>query len=324
MLTFSGNSASRGGDAVFRGCLSSCSILINGESTLIDKNDPNNIFWDLVSSENTQSQSTFVDNPERVALCTNTSSARSKNIRCTDSYTVNVIRGERFNVSLMVTDGFCSPSMSLVKAELNRSTTTLKLEHGPKILLSGKYCSNFTYVITGGLDQNTDIEFDFQVTFHSIASPHLPPAVVMVHLSDCPLGFMLDSNGQCDCNVALEIYKIECLLSTHTLEIPAQTWVGEFQGSIIAQKECQYCRTEGKQTIRDIARDSSKLCTAHRTGIMCGVCRLGYSLQLGGYECADCSNSTHKGVILVISFLIIGIVLVLLLLKLNLTVSTGK
>ena len=69
--------------------------------------------------------------------------------------------------------------------------------------------------------------------------------------------------------------------------------------------------------------DSNKLCLSKRTGIMCGACVSNYSLLLGGYECADCSGSTYKGVLLFLAFIAIGIVLVILLLGLDLTVSTG-
>ena len=93
--------------------------------------------------------------------------------------------------------------------------------------------------------------------------------------------------------------------------------------SIAVQKDCQYYKNDGAQLIANITRDSHLLCIANRSGMMCGACISNYSLQLGGYECADCSNSTYKGVLLLIGFIVIGVALVLLLLGLNLTVSTG-
>lgn len=56
---------------------------------------------------------------------------------------------------------------------------------------------------------------------------------------------------------------------------------------------------------------------------MCGQCIEGYSLKLGGYECARCSKSPLVGTILVIAFTSTGVVLILLLLRLDLTISTG-
>ena len=89
---------------------------------------------------------------------------------------------------------------------------------------------------------------------------------------------------------------------------------------MVVQNDCQYCRSE---EVLLMTTRGSHLCIANRNGLMCGACGSNYSLQLGGYECADCSNSTYKGVLLLIAFAVIGIALVLLLLGLNLTVSTG-
>ena len=87
------------------------------------------------------------------------------------------------------------------------------------------------------------------------------------------------------------------------------------------QNNCKYCKTE--EIDLTIPVDYNELCISNRTGIMCGVCVSNYSLLLGGYECADCSGSTYKGVLLFLAFVAIGIVLVILLLGLDLTVSTG-
>ena len=85
--------------------------------------------------------------------------------------------------------------------------------------------------------------------------------------------------------------------------------------------DCQYCLSE--EVVRIITKGLNLLCIADRTGVMCGACVANYSLQLGGYECARCTNLNYKGVLLLIAFTVIGIALVLLLLGLNLTVSTG-
>ena len=126
--------------------------------------------------------------------------------------------------------------------------------------------------------------------------------------------------------IILKSHKVECTPSNKSLHLPAQTWLGELWNeseSIAVQNDCQYCKTEEMNLIIPI--DSNKLCISdyNRTGIMCGACVSNYSLLLGGYECADCSGSTYKGILLFLAFIAIGIVLVILLLGLDLTVSTG-
>ena len=73
----------------------------------------------------------------------------------------------------------------------------------------------------------------------------------------------------------------------------------------------------------NVTLSSDDLCVTGRRGVMCGACSSNYSLRLGGYECGNCSKSMYKGVLLSIAFAIAGIALVLVLLGLNLTVSTG-
>ena len=53
-LYLSGNVATKGGDAVYGGCLSNCTI----EKTKVNITNEGNFFWDFVKSENHQSQST--------------------------------------------------------------------------------------------------------------------------------------------------------------------------------------------------------------------------------------------------------------------------
>ncbi len=84
-ISFSGNSACQGGDVVYG--LSNCITKIDGEFIVLNKCAPIDIFWDLVSSTNNLSQSTFVEYERRVAFCTNTSEDVSRSgATCSDSH----------------------------------------------------------------------------------------------------------------------------------------------------------------------------------------------------------------------------------------------
>ena len=318
IFTFSGNNAKRGGDSVFGGCLSNCSVVLNEVRTTINKSDTNNIFWSLVSLKKKVSQSTFVEYPNRVAFCMNTTEYHSPT--CTSSHTINAYRGEKFTVLLTVVNDFCFPSVDLIKAKVNETNVNLENDVFQE---SKKYCYNFTYIVTGGTNlTRTVIELDIRDQYSST----MHPATLTVQLSDCPAGYKINHEGVCMCRNILKSYRITCNLKNFSLNIPAQTWVGELMvgsGKIAVQRECRYCKHRGIQVVKNVTRDSAKLCIANRHRVMCGACVAYYSLQLGGYECADCSNFTYKGVLLLIAFMVVGIVLVLLLLGLNLTVSTG-
>jgi hypothetical protein len=323
VFTFSGNRAVRGGDMVFGGGLSNCSIRVNGTKILMNKCDPNNTFWKLISLTNVVSQSTFVDYPRRVVFCENTTSL-GKHVLCDDSYSISVYRGQIFTVPLMVADDCCFPSVELIEAIVvggNAEEAPLRLEQNT-IQRGRKWCHKFSYTLVDGLGQKgaATIQFSTQQQYFL----KIPVSTLRVKLEHCPLGYEIsEESGKCGCQDILKEYEIECDPSNLSFAIPAQTWVGEMRGVIAVQKNCQYCRIEGTQMVTNITNDSHKLCIPKRTDVMCGACLSSYSLQLGGYECADCSNSAYKGVLLLMAFLVLGIALVLLLLSLNLTVSTG-
>ena len=317
MVTFSGNRAKLGGDSVLGGCLSNCSIQLNGKKTNIDQTDPNNVFWKLVALKNRKSQSTLVEYPKGAMFCTNTSTnASTLSLTCNKFYNITAFRGQTFTVPLMAGDSLCFPSKRVLKVRGKDNTSQLLEE---QVLETSNYCSRFPYTVSGVLSQNrTEIEFTFQDPF-AFAVNNMP-AVLTVDFSNCPPGLTLNySTEQCKCH---ERFKITCHSGTFTLEIPAQTWVGNYKDFLIVQSECQHCAGEASErSINDIIAD--KFCTANRSGILCGQCVEGYSLMLGGYECAQCSKSPLVGVVLVVAFGCTGAVLVLLLLRLDLTISTG-
>lgn len=143
-----------------------------------------------------------------------------------------------------------------------------------------------------------------------------------MNLGECPGGFT--SNGlKCDCDGNLKQYNIKCTATDYSITVPAFTWIGKFQGRVAVQKYCIHCKNTGEQILQYVKNESDQLCAHHRSGISCGTCVNGYSLQLGDNTCADCSNSTYKGVLLLLSFMVVGVALIMILICLNLTVSTG-
>jgi hypothetical protein len=308
------------------GGMFNCSIEMNTEIIHFDRCEHNNTFWDLVSIANITSQSTFVNYEEsgRVKFCKNNYVIIS--IWCYKIMQYFLLRGEKFTVPLMVADDCCFPFVEPIEAKIReggKGTSKSPLQFKPDcthIQRAKKHCHSYSYVLTGGLGLTTaTIEFSIAQQFFSGISP----ATLNIRINNCPLGFKTYSqSGECDCQDVLKLHKIECFPGNLSLLIPALTWVGELEegsGLIAVQDNCQYCKKEESLIIADW----KKLCNSHRAGVLCGVCVSNYTLLLGGYECADCSNTMYKGVLFVIAFIFAGITLVLLLLGLNLTVSTG-
>ena len=313
IIAFSENNAEKEGDQMLGGCLSNCSIQ---NKTFLNVCDLNNTFWDFVSSANT----TFLGYQKKVSFCKNNVDSSISGLSCSYSNTINVYRGEMFNVPLIVADDCCFPSsVEYIEANIIKSPLQFKQNSIHKYR---KLCSNYSYTLKGGFGLKAPATIEF-----STPQPKITHLNLTVNLEECPIVYKEDSeSGECVCHDILMSHYVQCTPSNRSLHIPAQTWLGELWNeseSIAVQNDCQYCKTEEMDLIIPI--DSNKLCISdyNRTGIMCGACVSNYSLLLGGNECADCSNSTYKGILLFLAFIAIGIVLVILLLGLDLTVSTG-
>ena len=317
VITLSGNRAKRGGDQMLGGCLSNCSIQFN-KKTFLSMCDLN------ISSANTKSssQSTFVGYHRKVAFCRN---ASISHFTCSYTNSIHVYRGQMFNVPLMVADDCCFPSIEYIEAKIiieSNEKSPLQFKQNNPFQKSYKGCHNFSYTLKGGFGLKTNATIEFNIPLKLGTSP----TILILDIEECPIVYNHTESGECICNNILESHKVKCTPSSKSLHIPAQTWLGELWNeseSMAVQNNCQYCKTKEMDLIIPI--DSNKLCISryNRTGIMCGACVSNYSLLLGGYECADCSGSTYKGVLLFLAFIAIGIVLVILLLGLDLTLSTG-
>ena len=85
-----------------------------------------------------------------------------------------------------------------------------------------------------------------------------------------------------------------------------------------------YCRppSDNAKILLNLSdpNSSDTQCAFNRTGQLCGCCKDGYSLTLGGSECKQCSNTW---LVLTIPFALAGIALVLMMMVCNLTLATG-
>ena len=147
---------------------------------------------------------------------------------------------------------------------------------------------------------------------------------IHITTTKCPVGFSLQ-NGVCDCNEQLmklsESPKITitCSVTHRSVTRAGNAWLALDGGCVKALPDCpfDYCKL-GSVTVT--ANNSDAQCDYGRTGVLCGECLGGHSLQLGSNKCKKCS---HASLFLLIPFSLAGIALVALLIVLNLTVSVG-
>ena len=141
----------------------------------------------------------------------------------------------------------------------------------------------------------------------------------------CPLGFQLDVMQQeCICDSALSeiINSIQCDITTHLITRSGNNWLSYLndRNCIIAHRNCPFDYCHVSQISFNIT-ESDDQCTLNGTGVLCGQCQSGLSLMLGSNRCAKCSNAYLS---LIPIFIVAGIILVVILIALNLTVSVGS
>lgn len=143
---------------------------------------------------------------------------------------------------------------------------------------------------------------------------------ITVTALQCPLGFAMNpALSSCVCHPLLEKYPVTCNIANLTVSITQDMWIGYIPGGVLAiQSQCPlgYC-SQGKE-INVLNFDSQ--CNFNRSSVLCGRCGGNLSMTLGTYQCKKSSNNY---LLLVIPFAIMGVLLVIALVMLDITVSTG-
>ena len=148
---------------------------------------------------------------------------------------------------------------------------------------------------------------------------------VVVNIT-CPPGFKLNETVvQCDCEARLKEHaeSVQCFIDTQTFTHDNRVWIGyqESSGIVIHSSPCpfDYCR-EGHQ-VSFTLNNTDEQCSNHRAGLLCGECKEGLSVLLGGTSrCEQCSNA-YLGFILL--FALAGLALIAIIFLLKVTVKYG-
>ena len=301
VIHLEGNTAKLGGDAIYGTCLSNQSS--------------NNVFF----LQDNNSESVVADQAKRVIFC-----SQGEIPSCENSQrNFTAFRGEVLKIPLLAVDDCCTPSGGTTMA-ITRQKYEAKGESQPSQLHSScRKCENYDYLVTAGANESIiTITIELLQEVRSQVTISSNQAVMTVQLANCTIGFII-SEDKCTCNTKkLEPYKITCSETDYSLLVPPSTWIGylENRSRVGITTRCEHC---SKGAYKMTSKSQDLHCNGNRKGILCGSCINGYSLQLGDNLCSDCSKSAYKGVLLLITFAVMGIILVVVLLSLNLTVSTG-
>ena len=238
---------------------------------------------------------------------------------CLRSMENRVFPGQEFTVSAATVGNHRGISPAAVQSQFVELGVHAELGTRQSVQKLGRTCGDLTYSIRT-TRPTVQLHLTVQGVTQAVSSEELP-ATVNVTILPCPLGFTEVSDPpQCGCMPHLSLAGVLCDINTLTHQCPTGMWIGNFSGDIVTHPHCpfDYCRP-GQPNISLTSQHNQ--CQYSRRGVLCGACQHGLSLSLGSSQCQKCSSVY---LLLFLPFALAGVALVFLLLKCNLTVSTGN
>uniref|UniRef100_A0A1X7TQU2 Right handed beta helix domain-containing protein n=2 Tax=Amphimedon queenslandica TaxID=400682 RepID=A0A1X7TQU2_AMPQE len=226
----------------------------------------------------------------------------------------------KFNVALFGYDYFGS---------LTPTDGTVEITNDYGTLLNETYIPNTCSLIeyTPKLTQ-TEYKSELDITSSKTNN-------VIFHLivNECPIGFTLDkSQGSCTCSQSLSRENVTCDINTLNITHNGLLWIGTYHtttpfnanetnpNACIINEDCLLYCSPNSVTFK--LNHTHTQCVDNRGHRMCGSCTEGYSLLMGSNKCGQCHNN-YMMIAWIALFAVMGVLLVVLLIALNLTVSVG-
>ena len=250
---------------------------------------------------------------------------------------IQLKKGQQFNISLVAVDQI---NQTVVKGSFQ--TTLHHDESGlgnGQIIQSASYrCTSLTYNVYSPWPTE-------KLSINAISPCHRANGstkTIFIHFLDCtcPIGFQpkqINQNVSCEyiCDTQLNPYIIDpdCDSQTGILLKSGSFWISNLTANMestrgykyIVYPHCpfDYCLQYVHLNL-NVLNGADAQCANNRSGLLCGSCKPGLSLSLGGSVCISCSKAWYKDVLIIlICFFVSGILLVISILVLNLTVAVG-
>ena len=304
-VTMQNNTASIAGDSLYGGPISECYILTDRNSPVMADISLFQLVFNL-SGEAYISR--VASPPYRICFCVD----RSPEQYCLTSVSFNVFPGEDFHALAIISGRTRGAYSASVRASVTNAAELGPLQSVQQLMRS---CGNLTYSVRAS-GRNVRLHLSVESVENLLESP----TVIDVFLLSCPLGFQeVGEPPSCSCLAWLSaVPGVTCDINTQSIHRPGNVWIGNYSGKLVAHRNCPFDYCKGANSI-SVYRQNEQ-CALDRSGVLCGRCDQGLSLALGSSKCLPCSNVYLA---IVIPFGLIGVALLVLLLKCNLTVTAG-
>ncbi len=314
-LTFVNNTAEVAGSALYGGLLQQCFIVFaNVPSGSAQTQSANAYFHEISDITSHGNTSVISSDPVNICFCQNYT------YDCAHSLPpFHRSPGQSFHFSAVAVDQSTNPVPASIRATLSVGSTG-ELGTGERTQVIHPFCSRLQYRVFSSVSSET-LTLAAQGECNELGTALRSVSVV---LTSCPTGFELIGD-HCLCEERLRQLSTTCDVDTSSIERVNNFWVnasysnnGSYQGLII-HPHCpfDYCHADPVNFTLD---NPNAQCAFNRSGFLCGGCDSGFSLTLGGSQCARCSNSYLA---LLAAFVALGFALILVVSLCRLTVGAG-
>ena len=312
VIILENNTADEARSALYGGEIDSCSLYTTGQDVI----NTVNIFPILFKILDFPSLVSQVSsNPFAVFMCTHMNFDRNV-------IDVNVYPGQNFKVLVALYGQRNGSAPGIVQAKLFKSPRGAHLAPLQETQETRYSCENLTYTIFSTSTGHYElIGLRVDGAGYYFGEEH---ALINATLLPCPPGFLLSNiTAQCECAPVLQDRGLLCNISgaTPLVQRTRSIWIStHHNGSdIILHDHCplNYCKPTQLWVHLD---HPDQQCAQGRSGILCGRCKSNLSLTFGTSQCLECTNAYLA---LLLTFALAGLMLVLLLIICNLTVSMG-
>ena len=257
------------------------------------------------------------------------------------SYTppqVNVMKGERFNISLVAVDEV-NHTIENIIIHSSLSSPQSGLDYGQMAQKTANACTNLNFTISSP-HSHEELILYAKGPCRNVSRSQSRVSIAFQPCTCPKIGFQPEYNEpdaitcKCVCDIRLHSYITDnqCNYQTGSLKREGNFWITyidipkEASSGYIIYPNCplDYCLPHVPVNLNIANGSDDSQCAKNRSGILCGACQQNLSLSLGSSLCIQCSTSWHKTfpAMLAVAF-VSGIVLVILLMVLNLTVAVG-
>ena len=315
---FNNNTAETAGSVIYGGNVDETCLLENR-----NLNDSTDFFLAISTFINQSGYSLISSEPRKVCFCNNSEPNCSLSNIERSAFPGGSIK---FPVALI--GQYNNLTTGVVKAFAIGRSSGFQFQ----IVFSAS-CTSITLDITQSITlHDLHNQVNTSLTSNSfVSNVYQPLKKVLVQINPCPPGLcLLDTHDTLVCGIDFYPLKGNYSITSGSVSKKGNVWIKGIKvncNSINCLRDCgllfsTHCPSDycNKSRTSFSLSNPDEQCNHNRTGMLCGMCSDSMSLMLGSNKCGQCSNAYLT---LIIPFGLLGIILVIIIIALNLTVTVG-